>query len=63
MSDLVHMFASDAQRGSDGTGGFSVSPEMLRIVGKPGYLSIEAGGQRLRDLYQEREYHPLIQDI
>lgn len=53
--EYVSIFASDAERRSDGNGGFSVNVEMLRLLQKPGYLSIEAGGQRLRDLYQERE--------
>jgi hypothetical protein len=41
---------------SSGGGGIVVTEEMLDILKQPGHLSIKKGGQRLRTLYQEREY-------
>lgn len=34
-------------------GGFVVSAEMLELASKPGYVTLEEGGQRLRDLYTD----------
>lgn len=33
----------------------TVTPEMQKILSKPGPLSVDAGGQRLRELYREGE--------
>lgn len=37
------------------SGGLVVTQEMLRILSQPGHLSIAQGGQKLRELYVERE--------
>lgn len=39
------------------SGGLVVTQEMLRILSQPGHLSIAQGGQKLRELYVERESH------
>lgn len=48
----VNMFASDAQRRADGTGGFSVNEEMVKLCQQPGFLKEKEGGTKLRHLYQ-----------
>ncbi|GBE87297.1 ankyrin [Sparassis crispa] len=37
-----------------GSAGFTVTAEMEAILRHPGYISCDAGGQRLRDLYQSQ---------
>lgn len=51
----VNMFASDAQRRADGTGGFSVNEEMVKLCQQPGFLKEKEGGTKLRHLYQMSE--------
>lgn len=56
VNDGVRLFASDAQRRADGTGGLRVHPEMLSILGRTtGFIKTDEGGQRLRDLYRAGE--------
>jgi hypothetical protein len=38
-----------------GSGGFVVTPEMHKILQQPGYISLETGGQLLRQLYCRRK--------
>jgi len=49
----VRIFASDAERCADGTGGLKVHPQMQVILGSSrGFIKTDEGGQKLRDLYR-----------
>lgn len=39
-----------------GSGGVVITPEMQRILDQPGYLKIDQGGQKLRNMYSDRSY-------
>lgn len=42
-----------------GSGGLTVTAEMLDILKQPGYITESNGGKRLRDLYRESIKHYL----
>ncbi|CCM05818.1 uncharacterized protein FIBRA_08052 [Fibroporia radiculosa] len=52
MPNVVDITSSDAVRGADGSGGLSVSREMLALVNKAGYLTAGTGAQSLRNLFR-----------
>jgi hypothetical protein len=43
----------------EGSGGLSVSEEMLSIIQQPGYISMEKRGQKFRELYQDGDFFTL----
>ncbi|KAH9837635.1 uncharacterized protein C8Q71DRAFT_753664 [Rhodofomes roseus] len=49
----VRLFASDAERRADGSGGLKAHPRMFAILDRTsGYIKNDEGGQTLRDLYR-----------